>query len=397
MLIGVVGKPNVGKSTFFQALTMAPTQRANYPFTTIEANRGVGHVEIECVDKDFETKCNPRYGSCTDSRRFVPVELIDVAGLVPGAHEGKGLGNKFLDDLRQADALIHVIDASGSANENGESVAMGSYDPCNDVEFLEEELNFWILGILTKNWKKLSRFETSTTKTKTAILIEQMSGLGVKEQHIDESLRRLNLRDKKMNDWTEEEIMNFSIEIRKTSKPIVIAANKCDLPTAEENVKRLKEKFPDYIIVATSAETELALKEASKKGYIKYLPGDNHVEIIKELDEKQKKAIEFMDKNILKKYNGTGVQKCINAAVFDLLSYIAVFPGGVNKLADSEGNVLPDVWLFPPNSTALDFAARIHKDMAEKFIKAINVRTKMPLGADYKLKHRDVLEIMFGR
>ena len=365
MLIGVVGKPNVGKSTFFQALTMAPAQRANYPFTTIEPNRGVGHVEIECVEKEFNTKCNPRYGMCVDARRFVPVELIDVAGLVPGAHEGKGLGNKFLDDLRQADALIHVVDASGSANENGESVAMGSYDPCNDVKFLEEELNYWILGILDKNWNKLSRFETSTTKTKTAILVEQMSGLGVKHEHIDESLRRLNLKDKKMVDWSQDDLMKFAIEIRKTSKPIIIAANKCDLPTAENNVKRLKETYPDYIIVATSAETELALKEANKKGYIRYIPGDNHLEIIKELDEKQKKAIEFMEQNILKKYEGTGVQKCINAAVFNLLNYIAVFPGGVNKLADSEGNVLPDVWLFPPNSTALDFAARIHKDMAE--------------------------------
>ncbi len=397
MLIGVVGKPNVGKSTFFQALTMAPAQRADYPFTTIEANKGVGHVEIECVDKDFDTKCNPRYGSCIDSRRFVPVKLIDVAGLVPGAHEGKGLGNKFLDDLRQADVLIHVIDSSGSTNENGEHVAMGSYDPCNDVMFLEEELNFWILGILTKNWMKLSRFETSTKKTKTVILVEQMSGLGVKEHHIDESLRRLNLRDKKMSDWTKEELMNFAIEIRKTSKPIIIAANKCDLSSAEDNIKKLKDKFPNYIIVPTSAETELALKEANKKGYIKYIPGDNHLEIIKELDEKQRKGIEFMEQNILKKYDGSGVQKCINTAVFDLLHYIAIFPGGVNKLADSEGNVLPDVWLFPPDSTALDFAARIHKDMAEKFIKAINVKTKMPLGADYKLKHRDVLEIMFGR
>lgn len=397
MLVGVVGKPNVGKSTFFQALTMAPAQRANYPFTTIEPNRGVGHVEIECVDKDFNTLCNPRYGMCVHSRRFVPVELIDVAGLVPGAHEGKGLGNKFLDDLRQADALIHVVDASGSANENGETVAMGSYDPVKDVKFLEEELNYWILGILDKNWNKLSRFEASTTKTKVAILVEQMSGLGIKHEHIDESLRRLNLKEKKMVDWTPEELMKFAIEIRKTSKPIIIAANKCDLPTAENNVKRLREAYPEYIIVATSAETELALKEANKKEYIKYIPGDNHIEIVKELDEKQVKAIEFMELNILKKYEGTGVQKCINAAVFDLLKYIAVFPGGVNKLADSEGNVLPDVWLFPPNSTALDFAARIHKDMAEKFIKAINVKTKMPLGADYKLKHRDVLEIMFGR
>ena len=114
MLIGVVGKPSTGKSTFFKAATLAEVETANYPFTTIKPNHAVGYVKIDCVDKEFEVQCNPRMGYCLNHKRFVPIDLLDVAGLVPGASEGAGMGNQFLDVLNQANALIHVIDVSGS-------------------------------------------------------------------------------------------------------------------------------------------------------------------------------------------------------------------------------------------------------------------------------------------
>lgn len=101
--------------------------------------------------------------------------------------------------------------------------------------------------------------------------------------------------------------------------------------------------------------------------------------------------------NLLKKFGSSGVQKLLNSAVFDFLHYIAVFAGGRNKLADKDGNVLPDVWLLPPNSTAIDFAAAIHTEFAKKFIKAVDARTGMSHGADHPMKHRDVIEFMFGR
>ncbi|MCX8200126.1 MAG: redox-regulated ATPase YchF [Candidatus Micrarchaeota archaeon] len=394
MLIGIVGKPSTGKSSFFMAATAVAVERSPRPFTTIKPNHAVGYVEVECVDKEFGVQCNPRTGYCVRGKRFVPVELLDVAGLVPGAHEGKGLGNKFLDDLRQADALIHIVDASGSTNETGERVEIGTYDPANDIRFLEDELDFWIKGIMDNNWAKLAK--EARMKGNEEALFGQFTGLKISRDAIARTLTELALKEKPLESWSEEDKMGFAKRMRAIGKPILIAANKCDLPGAYKNYERLVKEFPQYIIVPCSAEAEIALKSAAKNNYIKYVPGEDDFEIIGGVDEQQKKALEFL-RVYIKSAKGTGVQKALNAAVFELLRYVAVFPGGVNKLADNDGNVLPDVFLFPPGSTALDFAARIHKDMAKNFIRAINAKTKRALGADYVLQHRDVLEIVFGR
>ncbi len=398
MIIGIVGKPNCGKSTFFKALTLSDILIANYPFATIQPNKGVAYVSIDCVDKEFGKQCNPRHGFCINHKRFIPVEVIDVAGLVPGAHEGKGMGNQFLDDLRQADVLIHVIDISGSTNEKGEPVDTNSYDPQNDIKFLEEELDYWYLGILKKGWEKFSRTIKVSGKKIEEALEKQLSGLGVKIEHVIKALEELKLNEDPTL-WSEKELFLLARKLREYTKPIIIAANKIDVPGAEENYKRIKENNPNLIIIPVSAESELALKEANKAGIIKYIPGSNAFEILKEneLNEKQKKALEFIKKNILEKYNSTGVQEVINKAVFDLLKYIAVYPGGVNKLEDSEGNVLPDVFLMPPESTALDFAYKLHTDFGNNFIKAIDVKTKLPIGKEHKLKHKDVIEIHYKK
>ena len=395
MLIGIVGKPSTGKSTFFQALTSVPVARAAYPFTTIEPNHGVGYVEVECADKEFGVQCNPRTGFCENGRRFVPVELLDVAGLVPGAHEGKGLGNKFLDDLRAADVLIHIVDISGSTNEVGEAVPKGSYDPANDVRFLEAELNYWIEGILKKNWKKLIRESKQNMKNED-IIAGQFTGLGITKDVIVRVLNKMGLREKPLEEWSGEEIFTLAKTARETGKPIIIAANKCDLSNGMENFRKLKKQFPDYFIVACSAEAEIALKNAAKAGFIRYIPGDPDFQVIKDLNEQQVKAMEVL-KEVTRKFEGTGVQRCLNSAVWDFLKYIAVFAGGANKLADDKGNILPDVWLMKQGSTALEFAGAIHTDFAKNFIKAIDARTKQAHGADYIVKHRDVLEIAFKR
>ena len=395
MLIGIVGKPSTGKSTFFTAATSVPVERSARPFTTIKPNHAVAYVEVECVDKEFGKQCNPRSGYCTDGRRFVPVELLDVAGLVPGAHEGKGLGNKFLDDLRQADLLVHVVDASGSTNEVGERVPAGSYDPCNDVRFLEQELDYWIEGILENNWPKLVR-EARLNNKNEDMLTTQFSGLGMTKDVIVKVLKELKLEEKNLAEWSEEEKLNIARTIRRIGKPIIIAANKCDLSTGWDNYQKIKKEFPGYLVVACSAEAEIALKGAAKNGFITYTPGDKTFVIKTELNEQQKGAMAIM-KAVCDKYDGTGIQKCLNSAVFDFLRYIAIFPGGVNKLEDKNGNVLPDVLLMPAGSTALDFAFALHSDMAKGFIRAIDVRTKIAHGKEYPLKHRDIFEIVFKK
>ena len=396
MIVGVVGKPNVGKSTFFKAMTLAEVEIANYPFATIKPNQGVGYVKIDCVDKEFGKQCDPRTGYCIKGKRFVPVELIDVAGLVPGAHEGLGMGNQFLDDLNQADALIHVIDVAGSTNEKGEPIDPGSYDPAEDIKFLEVEFDMWYFRILKKGWEKFARQVKQESKKIETAIAKQLSGLRVDEEIAKSSIKELNLSPS-IIDWSEEDLMRLASLLRKKTKPMVIAANKIDLSSGEANLKRLKEEFKDYTIVGCSAESELALKEAAKKELIEYIPGENDFEIKGELNDQQKKALEYIKENILKKYGNSGVQNVMDDLIFKILNMICIFPGGVNNLVDKDGNCLPDCFLLKDESTALDFAYKIHSDLGDKFIRAIDVKTKRTVGKDHVLKNRDVVEIVSGK
>jgi len=397
MLIGLVGKPSVGKSTFFKASTLAEVEIANYPFTTIKPNHAVGYVKVEDVAKNFGKISNPREGYVLDGWRFVPVELMDVAGLVPGAHEGKGMGNQFLDDLRQANVLIHVIDASGSTNEKGEPVDKGSYDPAEDVKFLEVELDMWYLAILKKGWEKFARSVQQEKADINKALAKQLSGLGVDEDMVTAALKKLTLPEA-VTTWNDDQLRSLATELRKKTKPIVIAANKCDL-AGVETIEKLQKEFPDYHIIACSAESELALREAAKHELIKYIPGENDFKLVAEdkLNDKQKQALGFIKENILKKFESTGVQQVLDTAVFDLLKRIAIFPGGANKLEDKDGNTLPDCFLMPEGTTALDFAFRLHTDFGKNFIRAIDVHTKRTVGKEHVLKHKDILEIISGK
>ena len=399
MIIGIVGKPNCGKSTFFKALTLADILIANYPFATIKPNSGFAHVKIECADKEFNVQCNPRTGYCVNHQRFVPVEVIDVAGLVPGAHEGLGMGNQFLDDLRQADALVHVIDVSGSTNEKGEPIEAGSYDPAEDIKFLEVELDYWYLGIIKKGWEKFSRTLVQEKKEVHKALAKQLSGLKVTEEMVKDSIEKLGLNKEKPHEWADDELLKLATELRRLTKPMVIACNKVDIPGASEKFAKIENEFPDHMLISCSAECELALKEAANHGAIEYIPGEAKFSIKDEskLNEKQKAALDFIQKNVLDKFGSSGVQKVMNSAVFDLLKYIAIFPGGVNKLADQDGNILPDCFLLPPKSTALDFAYKLHSDFGDNFIRAIDVKKKQTVGKDHVLNHRDVVEIVSGK
>ena len=394
MLIGLVGKPSVGKSTFFKAATLAEVEIASYPFTTIKPNHGVGFVKIECIEKELNTKCNPNHGFCLQGQRFVPIDLMDVAGLVPGASEGKGLGNQFLDDLRQADAFIHIVDVSGETDAEGKSLEGKDYDICDDVRFLEDELNKWYFNILAKVWKTFSRqLETGKEVNYARAIAKQFSGLGVKEEHVKAVFRKLEFKET-ISRWSDDQIMKFASFLRKESKPMIIAANKIDTEKGDENFKKVKKEFSDTMVIPCSADSELALREAAKHGLIDYVPGDIDFKIIKDLSEKQKEALDKIKNSVMENYGHTGVQEILNYAVFGLLKYLAIFPASANRLMDSKGRILPDCFLLPPGSTALDFAFFLHTDFGNNFIKAIDARTKRALGKEYTLKNRDALEIV---
>ena len=211
---------------------------------------------------------------------------------------------------------------------------------------------------------------------------------------MDRVIQKLNLAPDLMK-WDRGILMKIAKELRVATKPMIIACNKIDVPGAFENYERLKKQFPDYILVPCSAEAELALREAAKHGLIKYIPGDSGFELLHEekLNDKQKNALNFIKNEVLEKYGSTGVQKVLDIAVFELLKYVAIFPGGVNKLEDQHGNRLPDCFLMPHETTALDFAFKLHTDIGNHFVKAIDVKSRRPVGKDYVLKNRDVIEI----
>jgi len=397
MLIGIVGKANVGKSTFFKALTLADVLIANYPFATIEPNRGAGTVRVQCVDRELKVQCNPRSGACINGVRFVPVEMIDVAGLVPGAHEGKGLGLSFLDDLSVADALIHVVDMAGATNERGEPQEPGSYDPANDIKFLEHEFDMWYLSILKRSWEKFSRKVQMEKGNVREALTNQFTGVGATESLIGAVMLKIGLTEKLVTTWSKEELFNVARELRLRTKPMVIAANKMDLPSAKVNIERIRKEFPHLTIVPCAGDAELALKEADKHKLIRYIPGDADFEVVGKLSDGQRSALEFIRQNVLVPLKGTGVQTVLEAAVFDVLKFVAIFPGGMQKLGDKDGNILPDCFLMSPGTTALGFAYKIHTDLGKHFIRANDVRARKAVGKDHPLKHRDVIEIVSGK
>lgn len=393
MELGVVGKPNVGKSTFFVAATLAPAEIQNYPFTTIKPNRGVGYVRVPCPEKDFNTKCTPRAGKCESGTRYIPIEMIDVAGLVPDAHKGKGLGNQFLDDLRQASALIHVVDASGTTTFEGNPTT--GHDPLQDVEFLDLEISYWILNIFSKGWDKRAKQISTANEKVERVLEERLTGLGITELMVLGALRNA-VMPPVVKDWTDEDRLRLARAIRKVSKPMIIAANKMDL-APKENFEKLKGLEKEgYLVVPCCAEYELALRKATKAGLIDYNPGDDHFNVKegKTLNAAQKKALDTIA-DWLKANGSTGVQRCLEEGVSKLLDLIAVFPvEDESKLTDKEGRVLPDAYLVPRGFTAKEVAFKVHTDLGKGFIRALNVRTRRTIGADYECQNLDVIKII---
>ena len=391
MQIGLFGKANVGKSTFFSAATETPVQIGNFPFTTVQPNVGIAYVNTTCACKHF--KIEHRNPLCVYGMRFIPVKLIDVAGLVPGAHEGKGLGNQFLDDARQAEVLIHIVDISGSTDIQGQPVNIGTHDPREDIKFVEDEFDFWFKQILEREWPKLSKeIEKKSTKLVDGIT-DRFSGLGVKEYQVHEVLQNLDLLTKKPTEWNDSVLTKFAQMLRKKTKPMLIAANKADLC---KDLDITNELHKDRDIVNCSAETELLLKKAAKANLIDYIPGNEKFVINKNVDisTPQKEALNLVE-SVLSKLNSTGIQTALNSAIFRVLKLIVVFPvEDETRLSNKDGKVLPDAKLLSENATAKNLAETIHQDIAKGFLYAVDVKTKQRIGADHQLKNGDVIKIV---
>lgn len=397
--IGLIGKTNTGKTTFFNSATLATADISNYPFTTKQPSMGNANAITLCVHKEFNLQDNPKNSRCIDGWRFIPVELVDLPGLIKGAWEGKGLGNQFLSVAAQSDALLHIVDVSGSVDAAGRIAEPGSGDPIADIGDIEEELVMWYLKLLEGNRDKISRAIHSGIDIVSAIA-DVFRGIGVKEEHVKLALRENQLENHKFDELGPQEIKDFSWSLRDLSKPTLIVANKVDLPSATDNFKRLREEYKDMIIVPASADAELTLRRAANRGLIHYSPGDERFEIKDQsvLTDKQKWALNFIRKDILDEYMRTGVQFAINVAVFKLLRMNTVYPvAEASKLSDKSGNILPDVYLMKSGSTVEDLAKEVHSELAKGLLYAIDIRDGLRLPTNYEIKDRDILSIISTR
>ncbi|MFC6836346.1 redox-regulated ATPase YchF [Halomarina ordinaria] len=386
--VALAGKPNAGKSTFYRAATLAEVDVGNYPFTTIDPNRGVSHVRTDCPCLDREERCGD--DRCRDGKRYVPIELLDVAGLVPGAHEGRGLGNQFLDALSNADVILNVVDASGGTNAEGEPVEAGSYDPVQDVDFVEEEMDLWLAGIVARNWESVERQSRAPDFDLEDALTELLTGIGASEADVSATLRTVEYpADPKA--WTDEDRERLASDLRARSKPIVVVANKADV-APQENLDALREAAD--IVVPATAEGELALRQAAEAGVVAYDPGDPAFEVVGDVTAQQEAGLERIS-GVMDEWGGTGVQTALNAAVYDLLDHVTAFPvQNESKWTDGQGNVLPDAFLLPRGSTPTDLAYAVHSDIGDGYLHAVDARARRRIGDDYELAEGDVVKIV---
>jgi ribosome-binding ATPase YchF (GTP1/OBG family) len=386
--LALAGKPNAGKSTVYRAATRADVDVGNYPFTTIDANRGVTHARTDCPCLARDERCgNER---CHDGKRYVPVELLDVAGLVPGAHEGRGLGNQFLDELTNADAILNVVDASGGTNAEGEPVEVGDYDPLEEVDFVEREMDQWLAGIVDRNWESVERKSRSPEFDIDETLTDLLTGFGATVADVAASLRALDYPEDPIQ-WTDEDRAALAREIRARTKPLVVVANKVDI-APPENVARLRET--DRPVIPTTADGELALRTASDAGVVDYDPGDEAFGIVGDVTDAQRGGLQRIGE-VMADHGGTGVQAAIDHAVYDLLDHVTVYPvGNETRWTDGSGAVLPDAVLLPRGSTPRDLAYAIHSDIGDGYLHAVDARSDRRIGEDHELSEGDVIKIV---
>ena len=398
--LGIVGKTNVGKTTFFNAATLMSAEVSTYPFTTKAPNEGICYAQSRCVCREFGVKDNPKNSACVDGWRFLPVEIVDVPGLIEGAWRGRGLGNQFLQVAMTSDAILHIVDASGSVDKEGNICEPGKGDPILDSEEVENELVMWFAKIIRENAHKIARMTETRMLDTAAALSAVLSGLKVNITHARQALADSELSEKEFKLWNDDDVVRFAAYLRASSKPTIVVANKMDIGTADANYDRLAQRFGSKFVIPCAAEAELALRRAQKAGLVSYVPGQEKFDVLspEKLSDKQKWALSYVSERVLDRWLRTGVQFAVDFAVFKLLSMNTVYPVEDEKrLSDSHGNVLPDAHLMPQGSTCLDLAMRVHSDLADTFVYGVDVRSGLRLPRDYRLRDNDVIKIVAAR
>jgi len=394
--IGLIGKTNTGKTTFFNSASLSSSEISTYPFTTKKPEKAIAHAITLCVHSEFKVQDQPNNSKCTDGWRFIPIELIDLPGLIKGAWEGKGLGNQFLTIAAQSDALLHVVDVSGSIDAEGKVTEVGTGDPISDIADIEEELILWYQKILEGNRDKVSKLVSSDTDIVDAIT-DLYRGIGVDKNNVKDALKATELDEKDFDNFDTQDTKKFATFLRNISKPTLIVANKIDIPGAEKNFDKIRERFPDIITVPASADSELSLRRAEQKGLIKYSPGSESFDILRpeDLNQRQKEALDFIKRGIMGEYMRTGVQFAINIAVFKLLKMNAIYPvADEKKLSDKKGRVLPDLILLKDGATVVDLAREVHSDLVKGLLYAKDLRYGLRLPTSYQLRDRDVISLV---
>jgi len=394
--IGIIGKTNTGKTTFFNAATSSTSEVSTYPFTTKKPNIATGHVQTLCVCRELDVKDRPRNSRCVDGWRSIPIEVIDLPGLIKGAFAGRGLGTQFLNVVSQADALLHVVDASASIDQEGKITRPGMGNPIIDVYDIEEEMILWFKVAVDRALQRVRKRDFKPGSFNKA-LTKELVGIGVKAEHVTNSLEQTGLAQKNPREWKDDDSRSFSEALRTISKPTLIVANKMDLAYSEKNFEKLREEFKSQLVVPVSSEAEVALNRAKQKGFVEYVPGEETFRVVDEsrLTKEQSWALAYVEQRVMTKLMRTGVQFALNSAVFKLLGMNVVYPVEDPKnLSDKEGNILPDASLVPKGYVAKDLAKAIHSDLAKRMLHAIDARNGLRLPQDYSLRDRDVISIV---